>query len=96
MRRGRRQATPNAVIYVRSGSELGTARFGFIVAKTVGNAVHRNLVRRRLKSIAAQHLAEMPEGTDIVIRALPGAAQASWASLNTEIAKVLSKGKART
>ena len=33
-----------------------TARFGFIVPKSVGNAVDRNRVRRRLRAIAAEYV----------------------------------------
>jgi ribonuclease P protein component len=69
----------------------GPVRFGFIVPKTVGIAVSRNLVRRRLKSLSHAALPSLEPGTEIVIRALPGAAQADWATLRTEISDVLSK-----
>ena len=66
-------------------------RFGFIVSKSVGNAVVRNRVRRRLKAAAYQVLpllepaaAEGP-GVDIVIRALPASAQVRWATLHEEV-----------
>jgi ribonuclease P protein component len=68
---------------------------GFIVSKAVGNAVKRNLVRRRLKAAVSVLVEEIAPGTDIVIRALPAAAQASWSSLNTEITQILRKGMAR-
>lgn len=61
------------------------SRFGFIVAKTVGIAVERNLVRRRLKSIGHESLGLLPAGTDVVIRALPGAAQVDWDTLRSEV-----------
>ena len=95
VRRGRRVATDNAVIYRLSGSSA-EVRFGFIVAKSVGNAVVRNRVRRRLKSIGHAHLEALPDKTDIVIRALPGSASASWSTLNSEIHEALSKGMARS
>lgn len=68
---------------------------GFIVSKAVGNAVQRNLVRRRLKAAVSVLVADLAPGTDIVIRALPAAAQASWATLSTEITQILSKGMAQ-
>jgi len=95
VRQGRRVSTEHATVYVRRTNDHSTVRFGFIVAKPVGIAVQRNLVRRRLKSIAAENISFFPPGTDIVVRALPGAAQASWTTLNTEITEVLSKGMAR-
>jgi len=96
VRSGRRSSSPNAIVYLRKSAESRPARVGFIVAKTVGNAVHRNLVRRRLKAIAFDLVSSLPPGTDLVIRALPGAAQASWATLNREITQVLNKGMARS
>jgi ribonuclease P protein component len=66
-------------------------RFGFIVAKTVGNAVTRNLVRRRLKAIAHETLHGSPTGYDVVIRALPAAAQASWPTLVADVTQCFSR-----
>ena len=63
----------------------GVPRFGFIVAKTVGNAVTRNRVRRRLKAIAYVLTSELPVGTEFVFRALPGAAAASFSDLEVEL-----------
>ena len=95
VRRGRRHGGQYALIYVRRSSTDVPVRFGFIVAKTVGNAVHRNLVRRRLKSIAAGVLGSVPAGSDVVIRALPGAAQSSWTTLSSEITRTIGEGVAR-
>ena len=72
-------------MYVRSGATDGPARFGFIVAKNVGNAVTRNRVRRRLKAVTSELLPSTPSGTDIVIRALPSTADADWAVLRDEV-----------
>lgn len=91
VRRGRRVATPHTVVYVLRANTPSPVRFGFIVPKTVGIAVSRNLVRRRLKSLSHAALSSLEPGTEIVIRALPGAAQADWATLRTEISDVLSK-----
>jgi ribonuclease P protein component len=49
-------------------------RVGFVVARSVGNAVTRNRVRRRLQHLAAAQLDQTPAGTDLVVRALPRAA----------------------
>jgi ribonuclease P protein component len=93
VRRGRKSATAHCVVYVRSGSApAGHVRFGFIVAKTVGNAVVRNTVRRRLKAIAHEKLDVLPEGTDVVIRALPGSIDVPWSTLRDEITTVVDKG----
>ncbi|MGL3197915.1 MULTISPECIES: ribonuclease P protein component [Curtobacterium] len=94
VRRGRKSATAHVVVSVvrhPSGS-LGPTRFGFIVAKTVGNAVTRNLVRRRLKAIAHELLADVPTGHDVVIRALPAAAQAGWPTLLGDVSRSFARG----
>jgi len=65
------------------------ARFGFIVAKSVGNAVTRNLVRRRLKTIADRSLAGGFAGADVVFRALPASATAEFSELEREAERSL-------
>lgn len=45
---------------------------GFVVSKKVGGAVTRNRVKRRLRHLTAQMTSPFP--TDVVVRALPGAA----------------------
>ncbi|MFJ4220377.1 ribonuclease P protein component [Curtobacterium luteum] len=98
VRRGRKSATAHVVVSVvrRSVTDgapgTGPTRFGFIVAKTVGNAVTRNLVRRRLKAIAHELLAETPAGYDVVIRALPAAAQAGWPTLLGDVSRSFARG----
>ncbi len=84
VRRGRRASTTHATIHLISTGEQDS-RFGFIVSKAVGGAVQRNLVRRRLRAVCVELLPQMRVGNDVVIRALPGSAEASWASLQSEI-----------
>lgn len=92
MRRGRRVTTDHAIVYFapRAGSE--PARFGFVVAKTVGGSVTRNLLRRRLRAISHELVANGYRGTDVVVRALPASAGLSWSSLHEEISTVIQKG----
>lgn len=94
VRRGRRNATPNVVVSVvrRPADASGPTRFGFIVAKTVGNAVTRNLVRRRLKGIAHELLQSHPSGYDVVVRALPAAPQAPWPTLLEDVSRSFARG----
>jgi len=66
-----------------------TARAGFVVSKAVGNAVVRNRVRRRLRHLVRPLLSELPGGATLVVRALPPAADASYATLGTDLATAL-------
>lgn len=85
VRRGRRSSTAHAIVYRVVVAADRPVRFGFIVPKSVGIAVKRNLVRRRLKAVSRELLPSLAPGTEIVIRALPGAAQADWDTLRSEI-----------
>ncbi|TFD64282.1 ribonuclease P protein component [Cryobacterium ruanii] len=97
VRRGVRIVGAHTVLYVRKSpagpsDPVGTSvRFGFIVAKNVGNAVRRNLVRRRLKAVTFELMSLVPPGTDVVIRALPAAREAAWQTLHEEVQHSLSR-----
>ncbi|GAA4361101.1 ribonuclease P protein component [Paeniglutamicibacter cryotolerans] len=91
VRSGTRTGRRNVVLYARLrtfGADEPT-RFGFIVSKAVGNAVHRNLVKRRFRALAAEVIATGPVGLDIVIRALPGAAEQDWSELGKQVNSAL-------
>ncbi len=60
------------VVHARRAEHL-PSRAGFIVSKAVGNAVHRNRVKRRLRHLAAAALPSTPFAVDVVVRALPAA-----------------------
>lgn len=77
--------------YATRGTEASAPRFGFIVSKQIGSAVVRNQVRRRLKAVCFELMPSVPVGTDVVVRALPPAATASFATLRAEVARGLRK-----
>ncbi|WP_200212054.1 ribonuclease P protein component [Micromonospora coerulea] len=61
------------------------SRAGFVVSKAVGNAVVRNTVRRRLRHLVRERLDQLPAGSTLVVRALPAAAEASYARLGADL-----------
>lgn len=89
VRRGSRCGGARVITSVLATGESRAARFGFIISKQVGTAVVRNTVRRRLKAICAEALPRVPEGTDVVIRALPASATASFAELRADVDRCL-------
>lgn len=91
MRGGRRSASSTAVVYVRSRGDASASRFGFIVAKSVGDSVRRHLVTRRLRAIARESLVLTGTGMDVVVRALPGSAEAGWTTLQHDVSRALQK-----
>ncbi|PZE25993.1 MULTISPECIES: ribonuclease P protein component [unclassified Curtobacterium] len=96
VRRGRRSATAHAVVSVVVRADADPTRFGFIVSKAVGNAVTRNLVRRRLKAIAHELVVDHPSGLDVVVRALPAAAQAGWPTLIADVRQCFSRSMSQS
>ncbi|AVG23141.1 Ribonuclease P protein component [Pontimonas salivibrio] len=87
--RGSKSRTPLGLVSVLDNA-LGSPRFGFVVSKAVGNAVLRNLVKRRLRA-AAQRLLGEPYSVDVVVRAAPGATKVTVAEAEHELRKVLSR-----
>jgi ribonuclease P protein component len=81
---GRRFGSNHLVIYLKRDETSSHARFGFIVGKTVAGAVGRNLVKRRLRALAREVLAQHPGGFDLVVRAQTGAAELDWNRLREE------------
>ncbi|MDO5743539.1 MAG: ribonuclease P protein component [Micrococcaceae bacterium] len=90
VRSGARTGRRNVVLYarIRTDEPQGNNRFGFIVSKAVGNAVHRNLVKRRMRVLAAQFTAEAI-GLDVVVRALPGSSDITWDELSQQVRSAL-------
>lgn len=90
--RGARAGRPSVVVHARrtpetvepDASDPGI-RVGFVVSKSVGGAVVRNRVKRRLRHAAADHLGTTPRYTQVVVRALPSAAEATWPQLSAEL-----------
>jgi len=81
VRSGVRNGRRNVVLYTATIGADEPSRIGFIVSKGVGNAVARNLVKRRLREAGAVSLREYGTGFAIVVRALPASATASWQEL---------------
>ncbi|HEY3337030.1 MAG TPA: ribonuclease P protein component, partial [Propionicimonas sp.] len=78
IRSGTRAGRPTLVVHCRLVPERGGRQVGFVVARSVGGAVVRNRVRRRLRGVVVDLVDSLPEGTDVVVRALPPAADASF------------------
>lgn len=74
---GCREVGRYMVLWVRSGADAA-GRLGVVSSKKVGNAVHRNLARRRLREAFRTQRAQIRTRCDVVIvarRNLLGATQ---------------------
>ncbi|MFA7265033.1 MAG: ribonuclease P protein component [Candidatus Nanopelagicales bacterium] len=69
----------------------GPAKVGFAVSKAVGGSVVRHQVTRRLRHVVAAHLSELPDGSSVVVRALPAAAEATSAQLDADFSSAIAR-----
>jgi ribonuclease P protein component len=88
--RGKRTGRGALVVHLHLMRESGNgealpARAGFVVSKAVGNAVTRNKVRRRLRHLLRDRLPTLPLSAELVVRALPAAAQRTSAELGSDL-----------
>jgi ribonuclease P protein component len=96
VRSGRRAGSSTVVVHlwVDQDAERGPARVGFTVSKAVGNAATRNRVKRRLRHLTREHLPALeglPGRAALVVRALPAAAEASYATLGADLDRTLTR-----
>lgn len=97
MRRGTRagSALLSVHLLVRADEAGAPPRVGFVVSKAVGNAVVRNQVRRRLRTVVREYLPSLQGGSLLVVRAHPRAASARQADLAAELGLVMGKALRR-
>jgi ribonuclease P protein component len=76
-RKGRSVSTRYLTLHVfpRDDDPDGPPRLGLAVPRSVGNAVDRNRVKRRLREAWRDVAAEIPDGRDYVLAARPGIAE---------------------
>jgi len=91
VRTGRRSGGDLLVVHVLRHDRTDPARVGFVVGRTVGNAVVRHRVQRRLRHLSRDHVVDLPTGCEVVVRALPPAAAASYAELGAELDRCLQR-----
>lgn len=96
MKHGMRLKQPDLVVHLRRGSdaEVTAPRIGLVVGKTVGSAVERHRVARRLRHVARDMLSELAPTDQLVIRALPGSRTASSARLEQELRRCVQRALA--
>jgi ribonuclease P protein component len=91
---GRSWAHPLLGLHARQ-SGFAHFRAGIAVGKRVGGAVQRNRVKRRVRELLRDRLAELTPGWDVVISARPPAAGATFAELGAAIDQLLSRARLR-
>jgi ribonuclease P protein component len=86
IKHGVRAAQPDIVVHARRDAESDDGpRIGLVVAKSVGNAVQRHQVSRRLRHVARTVLPDLTADERVVIRALPTSSRAVSARLEQQL-----------
>lgn len=97
VKHGIRMAQPDVVIHLRRENGPGETvapQVGLVVGKTVGSAVDRHRVARRLRHVARSILGELTGSDRLVIRALPSSRTVSSARLEQELRRCLRRASA--
>lgn len=87
---GRRRSGREFTVFIRANS-LAISRFGWSVKKSLGGAVQRNRMRRRIREIVRLHRQEIAAGWDIVIHPRSSAARTKFSLLAAELLNLLPK-----
>lgn len=96
IRRGARSGSTSLVVHLAEDPAAGaSAHVGFVVAKSVGNAVARNRVKRRLRAVVSHRIDQLPHGGRLVVRALPGAAAPGSGALAEDFDRALAGASRR-
>jgi len=97
--RGVRAVQPDLVVHALrcddNAAESGP-RIGLVVAKSVGSAVQRHRVARRLRHVARTVIGELDPADRVVIRALPSSRHAISARLEQELRTALRRARPRS
>ncbi|MHB1063622.1 MAG: ribonuclease P protein component [Georgenia sp.] len=88
VRRGSRSGARRLVVHVRlpehspeTDQDTTDVLVGFVVPKSVGSAVRRNQVKRRLRALMCERVSTLQAGSRVVVRALPPAGDAGYDDL---------------
>ena len=92
IRHGQRARRGSLVVHVAADPDRsGPARAAFAVNKSVGDSVTRHRVVRRLRAVTRALLDRLPEGTDVVVRAMPESAHATSTELSNDLQQALER-----
>ena len=91
-RNGQSRATPQLVLrWMRT--DRAESRIGLSTPRTLGGAVQRNRVRRRLRELVRARLERIGPGWDLLLIARPAAGEASHADLGAALDALLDRSE---
>jgi len=95
---GVRAVQPDLVVHAMRSDDAADSgpRVGLVVAKSVGNAVQRHRVARRLRHVARTVIDELNPADRVVIRALPSSRHTISARLEEELRTALRRTRSKS
>jgi ribonuclease P protein component len=72
-------------------TERPETRIGISTPRTLGGAVERNRVRRRLRELVRERYAALPDGWDVLLIAGPEAGRATFGELRRSLTAVMER-----
>jgi ribonuclease P protein component len=87
VKHGTRAVQADLVIYARlgDGNQAAPPKVGLIIARSVGSAVQRHQLARRLRHVARGVVEDLNRSEQVVIRALPSCRDVGSARLEEEL-----------
>lgn len=99
VKQGVRAVQPDLVVHALRSRDDGShsgPRIGLVVSKSVGSAVQRHRVARRLRHVARTVIDELDPADRVVIRALPSSRDAISARLEQELRTAIRRAQRRS
>ncbi len=84
---GERRSAPLCIVFFRSNGSSQT-RLGITAPTTLGSAVFRNRVKRRLREVFRRHQSGIPGGWDIVLNPREAVAKVPFPTLVRELLRL--------
>lgn len=91
-RRGAAHSTPILVLRTLR-TERAETRLGLSTPRSLGGAVERNRLRRRLRELVRERIGRIGPGWDLLLIARPPSRQATYAELGAAIDALLERSK---
>ncbi|MBZ5508115.1 MAG: ribonuclease P protein component [Acidobacteriia bacterium] len=87
-KQGRKHFSGNMTAFYRENDRPAGPRVGLTVGKVLGGAVVRNRIRRRMRALVRQHLAELVRPLDLILHPRKSVLTLKFAQLDAEIKQV--------
>ena len=95
---GKRHFSGNVAAFYRVRGDEAGPRVGFTVSKSLGGAVERNRIRRRMRAAVQRRLARLARPIDVVLHPRKSVLELEFSKLDAEIDQLfafIQKGRPR-